>query len=102
MSGNAIIPAPRVALQVRPATMDDFAFIDALQTRHAKQLGYAPRAELEGKIAAGHVLVACSEPRASARGLGLLAIRRSRRRNPSLTLRALSSGSSSVATAISS
>src|SRR5688572_32666172 len=52
------LPAPRVAIDVRPATLDDFAFIDRLQTAYAKQLGYMPRAQMESKIRAGHVLVA--------------------------------------------
>src|SRR5688572_2534909 len=70
MNDNAIIPVPKIPVSVRPATLDDFAFIDALQTKHSKQLGYMPRAQMESKIKAGHVMVACSEPRASARGSG--------------------------------
>src|SRR5688572_3884864 len=64
------LPTPRVAIDVRLATLDDFVFIDGLQTAHSKQLGYMPRAQMESKIKAGHVLMACSEPRASARGSG--------------------------------
>ncbi len=52
------LPAPRVDVQVRPATLDDFDFIDALQTAFCKQLGYMPRAQLQSKLASGHVLVA--------------------------------------------
>jgi hypothetical protein len=55
---HAITPAARTDVQVRPATLDDFDFLDRLQTAHSKQLGYMPRKQLEGKIAAGHVLVA--------------------------------------------
>ena len=52
------LPAPRVPVRVRPATMEDFDFVDALQKQHGKQLGYMPRAQIHGKIALGHVLVA--------------------------------------------
>ena len=52
------LPEPRMPIAIRPATMDDFAFIDALQGKHTKQVGWMPRAQLEGKIGAGHVLVA--------------------------------------------
>src|SRR5688572_5073917 len=51
-------PEPRTPVSVRPATMDDLPFIDALQWKHTKMLGWMPRAQLEGKIRAGHVLVA--------------------------------------------
>jgi hypothetical protein len=55
---GAPLPAPRVDVQVRPATLDDFDFLDRLQTAYSKQLGYMPRKQLEGKIELGHVLVA--------------------------------------------
>ncbi len=58
MDSNAIALVPRIPVTTRPATPDDFAFIDRLQTAFAKQLGYMPRAQLESKIAAGHVLIA--------------------------------------------
>jgi hypothetical protein len=53
-------------VSVRAATMDDLPFIDALQKKHTKQVGFMPTKQLEGKIKAGHVLVAwasrpCSE-----------------------------------------
>ena len=53
-------------IAIRPATMDDFAFIDSLQGKHTKQVGWMPRAQLEGKIKLGHVLVAESDETASA------------------------------------
>jgi hypothetical protein len=55
------LPAPRVAVTVRPATMDDFAFIDALQGKHTKQVGWMPKAQLEGKLRLGHVIIAEDE-----------------------------------------
>jgi hypothetical protein len=60
----APLPEPRVAIAVRPGTMDDIPFIDALQKKHAKQVGFMPAKQLAGKIDAGHVLVA--EANASA------------------------------------
>ena len=38
--------------------MADLAFVDRLQKMHAKQVGWMPTKQLEGKIAAGQVLVA--------------------------------------------
>ncbi len=55
---SAIIPVPRIPITVRPATMDDLSFIDGLQKKHTKQVGWMPTKQLEGKINAGHVLVA--------------------------------------------
>src|SRR3954466_16311711 len=55
------VPLPRVPLSVRPGTMDDLAFIDALQKKHTKQVGWMPTAQFEGKIKLGHVLIAEDE-----------------------------------------
>src|SRR4051812_44425175 len=52
------LPAPRTPVAVRPGTPADLPFIDALHKRHANALGFAPTKQLEGKIAAGQVLVA--------------------------------------------
>src|SRR5688572_5065305 len=53
------LPAPRRgAIHVREATLEDLPFIDALQERTTKQVGFLHRKALEGKIALGHVLVA--------------------------------------------
>jgi hypothetical protein len=38
--------------------MDDFAFIDALQKTHRKQVGFLKRVAIESKIGAGQVLIA--------------------------------------------
>ena len=43
---------------VRVATAADLPFIDSLQKRHAKQVGWMPMKSLEEKVAAGEVLVA--------------------------------------------
>ena len=65
MSG-AIVPIPRVPVTVRPATPDDVPFMDSLQRLHAKQVGWMPTKQFEGKIKLGHVLVS-HEP--NARGV---------------------------------
>jgi hypothetical protein len=52
------VPVPRVAINIRPGTLDDLPFIDSLQKLHTKQVGWMPTKQLEGKIKAGHVLVA--------------------------------------------
>jgi hypothetical protein len=45
------------------AQWGDYPFIDRLQDMHSKALGFMPKAQLEGKIAAGHVLIAEDEVR---------------------------------------
>jgi hypothetical protein len=55
---SAIIPIPKTPIAVRAATMDDLPFIDGLQRKHTKQVGWMPTAQFEGKIKAGHVLIA--------------------------------------------
>ncbi len=59
---SAIVPIPRVPIDVRVATMADLAFIDSLQRLHTKMVGWMPTKQLESKIAAGHVLVAEEGP----------------------------------------
>jgi hypothetical protein len=58
---NAIVHnpgVPRAAVSVRAATMGDLPFIDRLQKLHAHMVGWMPTQQLEGKIKAGHVIVA--------------------------------------------
>ena len=57
-SQGAMSPSPRVPISIRPATIDDLAFIDGLQKKHTKQVGFMPTKQFEGKIKAGHVFVA--------------------------------------------
>jgi len=52
------LPLPSVDVAIRPAVMGDLPFIDRLQKLHAKQVGWMPMKQLEGKIAAGQVIVA--------------------------------------------
>src|SRR5687768_636954 len=54
-------PLPSVPVSVRPGTPDDLPFIDALQKKHTKQVGWFPTQTIEGKIKQGHVLVAVDE-----------------------------------------
>ena len=54
----AALPAPRVPVSVRPATPQDLPFIDSLQRLQTHQVGWMPTKQLEGKISAGHVLIA--------------------------------------------
>jgi hypothetical protein len=49
---------PRVEIRVRPGTLDDLPFIDDLQKKHSRELGFLPRMALVGKIELGQVLVA--------------------------------------------
>src|SRR5688572_33420086 len=53
-----VIPIPRGPVTVRPAVAGDLPFIDSLQKRSTHAVGWMPTKQLEGKIAAGHVLVA--------------------------------------------
>ncbi len=56
---------------IRPATSDDLPWIDALQKRHSKQLGFLPRMALEGKLKKGEILVAEGDVGISDSGLGV-------------------------------
>ena len=55
------LPAPRVALAIRPAMLDDIAFMDELQSVHVKQVGWMPTQQLEAKVGLGQVVVAEAE-----------------------------------------
>jgi hypothetical protein len=52
------LPEPRVKIAIRPGTLDDIAFMDGLQKKTTKQVGWMPTKQFEGKIKLGHVLVA--------------------------------------------
>jgi GNAT superfamily N-acetyltransferase len=49
---------PRCDVRIRPAIPDDFAYIDALQKRHAKMLGFMHRQTIETYISRGDILIA--------------------------------------------
>ena len=53
------LPTPRRGgVHIRPATLADLPFIDALQKQTSKAVGFMPRAQLEGKVNRHEVLVA--------------------------------------------
>jgi hypothetical protein len=52
------VPEPRVPITTRVATMADLPFMDALQKKHSKQLGYFPTKQFQSYIEGGHVLIA--------------------------------------------
>ncbi len=54
------LPEARVPITIRAGTMEDVPFMDSLQKKTTKQVGWMPTKQFEGKIAAGHVLVACA------------------------------------------
>jgi hypothetical protein len=58
LSMSAIVPISRIPISVRAATMEDLPFIDQLQKKNTKMVGWMPTKQLEGKIKAGHVLIA--------------------------------------------
>jgi hypothetical protein len=57
-SSDPLPLAARVAITVRVATLADVPFIDGLQKKQARQVGFFPTKAIEGKIAAGQVIVA--------------------------------------------
>jgi hypothetical protein len=67
------LPPPRGGeIAIRAAVPGDLAFIDALQKKHSKMVGFMPRMQLENNIKNGHVLIAAqcaSDPRPSASGM---------------------------------
>ncbi|HEV2293362.1 MAG TPA: hypothetical protein VGR35_05870 [Tepidisphaeraceae bacterium] len=52
------LPAPRVPIAIRTATMCDLPFLDAMQKKHSKALGFFPRAQMQGYVENGWVLIA--------------------------------------------
>src|SRR5688500_7338299 len=52
------LPAPRTPIAIRTATLADLPFLDSLQKRYNKALGYFPTKQFEGYIEMGGVLIA--------------------------------------------
>lgn len=53
------LPEPRCGpVTVREATLDDLPFIDELQKKHSKMVGWFPTKQIEANITGGHVLIA--------------------------------------------
>lgn len=55
---KALLPLPKLEINVRPAVAADLPFVDRLQKLHNKALGFLQAGALEGKLRAGEVLVA--------------------------------------------
>ena len=53
-----LVPTPKIDLAIRPGEPGDVPFMDSLQKRHSKAVGWMPTKQFEGKVALGHVLVA--------------------------------------------
>src|SRR5688572_19166435 len=70
---TSIVPIPRSEIAIRLATAEDLPFLDGLQKQYNKALGFFPRAQMEGYVRNGWVLVA--QEAASGRRLGYCASR---------------------------
>ena len=57
-AARAGVPVARVPIHIRVATMADLPFLDALQKKNSRALGYFPTKQFEGYIGMGAVLVA--------------------------------------------
>jgi hypothetical protein len=53
-AGLVPLPSPRTPIAIRPGTLADLAFIDELQSKHTKMVGWMPEKALVGKIKLGH------------------------------------------------
>ena len=66
----AVRGAAGCGFRVRVGTAEDLAWIDAMQKRQAREVGFLPRMALEGKVRKGEVLVAEADDRNEARPSG--------------------------------
>src|SRR5262245_9223224 len=57
-SSELVVPVPRVAIEIRVATLADVPFMDGLQKKYGKALGYFPTKQFEGYVGSGGVLIA--------------------------------------------
>jgi len=57
-TNNLVVPVARIPINIREATLADLSFIDSLQKKHTKMVGWMPTMQLEGKIKAKQVLIA--------------------------------------------
>jgi len=53
-----VLPPPRTPISIRQAVVDDLAFIDQLQRKHARMVGWMPTVQLQANIASGNILIA--------------------------------------------
>ena len=70
---NPALPVPRTPIATRLAEMRDLPFLDDLQKKHSRQLGFFPRAQMEGYVKNQWVLIA--EDAATCTPLGYCASR---------------------------
>ncbi len=66
------LPQPRHAIDIRQAKLGDLPFVDDLQKKHSKMVGFFPKPWFEKNITDGKVLIAetVNEPRPSGSGAG--------------------------------
>src|SRR6266536_1683746 len=57
-SAAPLVALPSVNVSIRLGVLSDVPFLDSLQKLHTKQVGWMPTKQFEGKIRAGHVLIA--------------------------------------------
>src|SRR5688500_15568302 len=67
MAHELIIPKPQIQMAIRQGTLADVPFMDALQKKYGKALGYFPTKQFEGYIEAGGVLIAEESDEATKR-----------------------------------
>ncbi len=53
-----VLPAPRTPVSIREAELKDVPFIDQLQRKHARMVGWFPTKQIEGNIAKKRILIA--------------------------------------------
>ncbi len=58
LNTSAIVPVARTPVSIRPATLDDIPFMDGLQKKYGKALGYFPTKQFEEYVQTGGVLIA--------------------------------------------
>src|SRR5687768_15707511 len=66
---SAIIPIPHFEIAIRPATLADLPFMDRLQKKYNKALGYFPTKQFEEYVETGGVLIAEEVTRTEDLGL---------------------------------
>ena len=55
---RTLAPLPQAAVTIRQATFADVPFIDSLQRKHTKAVGWMPTGQLEGSVKQNRVLIA--------------------------------------------
>src|SRR5687768_7027754 len=69
-SSAALALVPRGEISFRVGTLADLPFMDRMQKKYAKALGYFPRKQFEGYIEMGAVLVAWAPRPCSSKDTG--------------------------------